>query len=282
MTIIMDRRSLLRWMAVAGAAGPALSLWPKASRAQHHHDMTRQAPAHGDETLIFAAATLKPALDEIVRIYRDAGGAALNVAYGPTPMLAKNIADGAPADIFFSADGRWMDYLSEHKLIRDETRAEIVKNELVLIKGGSEGHPVTVDHDFPIVRIVGAGPLAMCNPDSHPAGRYGKASLQELGLWDAIAAKIVIAETPGGRLDGGAWRCARRGRFCDRHPRREWRHHRGDVSAHRSSTDHLSGCGRDRRPPFRGGDTLSHISAFAGSAEDFRPFWVPMMRNSLG
>jgi len=196
MTIVKGRRSLLRWMAVAGAAGPALSLWPKASRAQHHHDMTRQAPAHGDETLIFAAATLKPALDEIVRIYRDAGGAALNVAYGPTPMLAKNIADGAPADIFFSADGRWMDYLSEHKLIRNETRAEIVKNELVLIKGGSEGPAVTVDHNFPIARIVGAGPLAMCNPDSHPAGRYGKASLQELGLWDTIAAKIVIAENP--------------------------------------------------------------------------------------
>jgi molybdate transport system substrate-binding protein len=139
---------------------------------------------------------LKPALDEIVRTYQVAGGAALNVAYGPTPMLAKNIADGAPADIFFSADGRWMDYLAERRLIRADTRAEIVKNEIVLVKGGGESRPVAIDRAFPIAQAVGAGPLAMCNPDSHPAGRYGKASLQELGLWDAIAGKIVIVENP--------------------------------------------------------------------------------------
>ena len=192
---MMDRRSFMRCMTIA-AATLGLAVRPRPSRAQHHHNMMPQAPVQADETLLFAAATLKPALDEIVRAYTSAGGAAVNVAYGPTPMLAKNIADGAPADIFFSSDEHWMDYLAEHKLIRAEPRAEIVRNELVFITGGSAGETVTVGRTFPIANVVGAGPLAMCNPESHPAGRYAKTSLQALGLWDAIAGKVVIAENP--------------------------------------------------------------------------------------
>jgi molybdate transport system substrate-binding protein len=151
-----------------------------------------------DAVLVFAAATLKPALDEVARAYKSAGGAELTIAYGPTPMLAKNIEDGALADVFFSADGRWMDYLVEHKLIRAETRAEIVGNEVILIQRGNvaEGAAIAISRAFPIADIVGAGPLAMCNPDSHPAGRYGKASLQELGMWDVIVSKIAIVENP--------------------------------------------------------------------------------------
>ena len=88
-------------------------------------------PAPSGAVLVFAAATLKPALDEIVGAWRAAGGDAVTVAYGPTPALANNIVNGAPADIFFSADEMWMDYLAERKLIRPASRADIVGNAVV-------------------------------------------------------------------------------------------------------------------------------------------------------
>jgi molybdate transport system substrate-binding protein len=165
---------------------------------QGHHGNVPQAPSPSGNTLVFAAATLKPALDEVVSAFKSSGGADVTVAYGPTPVLAKNIADGAPADIFFSADGRWMDYLAEQNLIRAETRVAVVGNEVVFIQGGdmAAAQAVTIGPSFPIAKAVGSGPLAMCNPDSHPAGRYGKTSLQDAGLWDAIASKIAIVENP--------------------------------------------------------------------------------------
>jgi molybdate transport system substrate-binding protein len=165
---------------------------------QGHHGNVPQAPSPSGNTLVFAAATLKPALDEVVSAFKSSGGADVTVAYGPTPVLAKNIADGAPADIFFSADGRWMDYLAEQNLIRAETRVAVVGNEVVFIQGGdmAAAQAVTIGPSFPIAKAVGSGPLAMCNPESHPAGRYGKTSLQDAGLWDAIASKIAIVENP--------------------------------------------------------------------------------------
>jgi molybdate transport system substrate-binding protein len=196
--VIVDRRAFLRQAAATCAAGAAPAAWPFAAQAQHHHDAMPAVPQDSERTLVFAAATLKPALDEIVRAYKAAGGAEPNIAFGPTPILAKNIVDGAPADLFFSADGRWMDYLAERSLIRRHTRVDVVRNDVVLAQAGGpgEGHAATIDRAFPIARIVGAGPLAMCNPESHPAGYHGKLALQELGLWDAVAAKVAIVENP--------------------------------------------------------------------------------------
>src|SRR5262245_16434555 len=124
----MDRRSFLRWTAVVSAGGSTFAAWPEAASAQHHHGGTPHAAPTGEHTLVFAAATLKPALDEIARAYKASGGSELNIAYGPTPVLAKNIVDGAPADVFFSADARWMDHLAERNLIRHGTRVDIVGN----------------------------------------------------------------------------------------------------------------------------------------------------------
>lgn len=165
--------------------------------AQHQNMMSQPASGQGD-LMVFAAATLKPALDELLTSYKASTGSAVSAAYGPTPMLAKNIVDGAPADVFFSADEQWMDYLAGQGLIRKHTRADIVHNEVVLIDGKNSGEntPVTIGRDFSIAKIVGAGPLALCNPDSHPAGRFGKQRLQELGLWDTVASKIAIVENP--------------------------------------------------------------------------------------
>jgi molybdate transport system substrate-binding protein len=189
-----SRRAFVAAIGV-GAAGALLG--PHGARAQHGHG---EAPAvvHPDGTvLVFAAATLKPALDEIVRAYQAAGAPAPTIAYGPTPVFAKNIVDGAPADIFFSADTMWMDYLAARKLIRLHTREDVVRNEVVLVQGGhGDGAPAAIDASFPIAKLVGSGPVAMCNPDSHPAGRFGKASLEHLGLWKEIADKVAIVENP--------------------------------------------------------------------------------------
>jgi molybdate transport system substrate-binding protein len=196
--MVTERRAFIRWMSCAGICGLGLLAGSRASFAQHAQHGEPQANHSGGGILVFAAATLKPALDEVVRSYQAEGGAKANVAYGPAPTLAKNIVDGAPADIFFSADVLWMDYLAEHKLIRDETRIDVVRNEIVLVQGENraKNQTVTIGSSFPIVDIVGSGPIAMCNPESHPAGRYARLRLQESNLWEAIASKIAIVENP--------------------------------------------------------------------------------------
>ena len=166
--------------------------------AQHHAMPSVTGPNDGRAVLVFAAATIKPALDAIVSAYRAKGGGEVTVAYGPTPALAKQIENGAPADIFLSADPVWMDYLSERRLVRRHTRADLVGNRLVL--AGHDSGPVVaslaIDRDFPLARLVGDGRLCMCNPADHPAGRYAKTSLEQLGLWDAVAGKIAIVDNP--------------------------------------------------------------------------------------
>jgi molybdate transport system substrate-binding protein len=159
--------------------------------------MTPAPTGDGHGVLIFAAATLKPALDPIVADWRAKGGGEVTVAYGPSPALAKQIENGAPADLFISADPNWMDYLAERKLVRRHTRADLVRNVLVLAGHGAAA-PATaaIDRSFPLAKVVGGGPLAMCNPADHPAGRYGKAALEALGLWAEVAGKIAIVDNP--------------------------------------------------------------------------------------
>jgi molybdate transport system substrate-binding protein len=189
----MKRRNVLGVL-LAGVAGVPASVRPAA--AQHHAPMSSSGDGRG--VLVFAAATLKPALDAIVSAYRAKQGDEVTVAYGPTPALAKQIEDGAPADIFFSADPVWMDYLADKRLIRRHTRADLVRNDLILAGRESQppAAPRVVDGTFPLSEVVGAGPLCMCNPADHPAGRYAKASLEALGLWAGVASKIAIVDNP--------------------------------------------------------------------------------------
>ncbi|HEX3952595.1 MAG TPA: molybdate ABC transporter substrate-binding protein, partial [Stellaceae bacterium] len=146
---------------------------------------------------VLAAITLKPALDAIAAAYRRDGGK-VDLVYGPSPALAKQIENGLPADLFFSADAMWMDELAAKHLVRPGTVADIVSNHLVLIARKSSSHrpSAIIGAGFPLVQLVGAGPLAMCDPDSHPAGRYAKASLVSLGLWENVDKKIARAENP--------------------------------------------------------------------------------------
>jgi molybdate transport system substrate-binding protein len=140
---------------------------------------------------VLAAFTLKPALDEIAEGYRKTGGEVVLV-YGPSPGLAQQVENGIAADLFLSAEPMWTDELVRKQLIKRDTVTDLVGNHLVLI--GKKGTPPaeikqTLEH-------LAAGPLAMCDPDSHPAGRMAKASLTSLGIWDAVSTKTARAENP--------------------------------------------------------------------------------------
>jgi molybdate transport system substrate-binding protein len=143
---------------------------------------------------VLAAFTLKPALDAIAEGYQQRGGA-VTLVYGPSPGLAKQVESGAPGDLFFSADPMWTDELARHNLLKPGTLTELIGNHLVLI-GKKGAAPVKLGGELALVRLIGAGPIAMCDPDSHPAGRMAKASLQSLELWGDIAPKVARAENP--------------------------------------------------------------------------------------
>jgi molybdate transport system substrate-binding protein len=144
---------------------------------------------------VLAAFTLKPALDEIAEDYQKMGGAVMLV-YGPSPGLAQQIEIGEPGDLFFSADPMWTDELIKKQLIKPGTLTDLVGNRLVLITAKGKAPAVTNTSELQLVRLIGTGPIAMCDPDSHPAGRMAKASLTKLGLWDNVAPKVTRAENP--------------------------------------------------------------------------------------
>jgi molybdate transport system substrate-binding protein len=153
-------------------------------------------PHAAEPVRVFAAITLKPVLDMIAEEYRRTSGGDVPLVYGPSPALAKQIENGATADLFFSADKEWMDELAQHRLIRPETVIELVTNHLVMIARAGGEHRLTIAQGFPLAQLIGAGPMAMCDPDSHPAGRYGKASLINLGVWQDVETKIARTENP--------------------------------------------------------------------------------------
>ena len=143
---------------------------------------------------IYAAMTFRPALEQVLAAYRATGGAVVAV-YGPTPVLIRQLAGGAPADILLTADPAWMDEAVKQGLVRPETRANLMTNDLVL--AGRAGHSVvgTITPGFALDALLGGGRLAMCDPDHDPAGRYAKQSLQALGFWPGVEAQIAIAES---------------------------------------------------------------------------------------
>jgi molybdate transport system substrate-binding protein len=151
--------------------------------------MFAAAPASAQHLTVFAAASLKDALDEVVRGYDPA--VKVVVSYGASSALAKQIENAAPADLFISADLDWMDHLDTRKLIDRSTRSNLLRNRLVLIAPVNSSVTLEIKPGFTLAQALGDGRLAMANPDSVPAGKYGKAALQYLGVWTAVAGKIA-------------------------------------------------------------------------------------------
>ncbi|MCU0828423.1 MAG: molybdate ABC transporter substrate-binding protein [Tabrizicola sp.] len=152
------------------------------------------------DVTVFAAASLKTALDEIAADYTQATGMPVTVSYGGSPALARQIAAGAPADIFVSASIQWMDDLQARGLIQPETRRDLLGNTLILV-GAAGAKPVTIDPTLDLAGLLAEGKLSMALVDAVPAGQYGKQALENLGLWDSVKASVVQSENVRVALD---------------------------------------------------------------------------------
>ena len=154
------------------------------------------APAHAaaEPVVVFAAASLKTALDEVAgRFARDATRRAPRLSYAGTPALARQIEQGAPADVFISADADWMDYLEARDLIRPGTRLDLLGNRIVLV-GPKAAAPVALERAEEVARALGRGRLAIADVNAVPAGKYGKAALEKLGLWGVVRDRLAQTE----------------------------------------------------------------------------------------
>jgi molybdate transport system substrate-binding protein len=150
----------------------------------------RSQPA---DITVFAAASLKNALDAVAAEFRRAGGGRVAISYGASSALARQIEQGAPADLFISADLDWMDYLAARKLIRDGTRHNLLSNRIVLVAPADQAQPVELKPGA-LARALGDGRLAVANVAAVPVGKYGKAALEHLGLWGEVSGRLAQAE----------------------------------------------------------------------------------------
>jgi molybdate transport system substrate-binding protein len=167
----------LLWFAAGSLAGP-LPAWAQ------------------EKTLtVFAAASMKNALDDVDAVYTKKTGVKLAVSYAASSALMKQIEQGAPADVFVSADLDWMDYGSQKKVIRDETRINLLGNRIVLIAAKeSKLADVTIGPGFDLARLAGEGRVTTGDVKAVPVGKYAKAALEKLGAWAAVEPKMAMVE----------------------------------------------------------------------------------------
>jgi molybdate transport system substrate-binding protein len=148
---------------------------------------------------VFAAASLKNALDDVDAAFTADRHTPVRASYAASSALARQIEQGAPADVFISADADWMDYLAQRKLIAAASRRDVLTNHLALIAPAASGLNLTIRPGFPLATALGDGRLAVAGPDV-PAGKYGRASLQALGVWDSVKDRLAPAENVRGAL----------------------------------------------------------------------------------
>jgi len=149
------------------------------------------APA---QLLVFAAASLSEALDEVGRAFTTRTGVRVNASYAASSVLAKQIEAGAPADAFFSADLAWVDYLDERGLLKRGSRRDLLGNSLVLIAPADSPLRLSITPGFDLTAALGEGRLATADPDSVPAGKYARAALTKLGVWQSVSDRLVRGE----------------------------------------------------------------------------------------
>lgn len=162
------------WLAAAGVSSPVLAQ---------------------DKVTVFAAASMKNALDAANAEWAKESGNEATASYAASSALAKQIEAGAPADLFISADLAWMDYVAGKKLIKEDSRTNLLGNRLVLVAAADKAKPVEIKQSFDLSSLVGDGKLAMGAVDSVPAGKYGKAALEKLGVWSSVEGKVAGAES---------------------------------------------------------------------------------------
>ena len=168
--------------APAVPAGPGMPLPPGAAR-DYGPMALASAPFMFRDYAHWAKFRDSPFYKDVKGAYTAKTGVKIVVSYGPSSGLAKQIEQGAPADIFISADLDWMDYVAKAKLINDETRVNLFGNRLVLIAPQSSTASLKIEPGFKLAEALGDGRLAMADVKSVPAGKYGSAALKKLGVW---------------------------------------------------------------------------------------------------
>jgi len=171
----------------AFALGAALAIFASAAVAQ---------PA---QITVFAAASLKNALDDVDTAFTAQSHVTVRASYAASSALARQIEQGAPADAFISADSDWMDYLARRQLIVAASRRDVLTNHLALIAPAASSVRLAIHNGFPLAKALGDGRLAIAGPDV-PAGKYGQASLVALGAWDGVKDHLAPAQKVRGAL----------------------------------------------------------------------------------
>jgi molybdate transport system substrate-binding protein len=155
---------------------------------------TLAAPLRAEEVVVFAAASLKTALDAVAAEFEASTGHSVTISYAGSNQLAKQIIEGAPADIFLSAAVNWMDVVDQAGLVVPGQRRGLLGNDLVLIAHGTDASSVEIGPELDLVALLDGGMLSMAMVDAVPAGQYGKQSLEALGLWDGVAPFVAQSE----------------------------------------------------------------------------------------
>lgn len=143
---------------------------------------------------IFAAASLRTALDEVMVSCEAATGVPSRASYAATSALARQIEAAAPADLFISADTEWMDYVAARGLIKPDSRIDLLGNELVLVAPATRSLKLAIGPGFGLAAALGDGRLAVADPASVPAGKYARAALESLAVWPEVASRLAPAE----------------------------------------------------------------------------------------
>jgi len=154
-------------------------------------------PTHAQEkTLtVFAAASMKNALDDINAAFRKQSGVKVVASYAASSALARQLEQGAPADAFASADLAWMDYSAGKKTIKDDTRVNLLGNRLVLIAPKDSGiADVRIAQGFDLAKLIGDGRIATGEVSSVPAGKYARSALEKLGIWASVEKRFAMAD----------------------------------------------------------------------------------------
>ena len=153
------------------------------------------AAARADDIVVFAASSLKEALDAVVHAYEAKGKDHVIVSYAGSNDLGRQIENGAPADVFISADKEWIDYVVQRNLVLRGSRTKLLANDLVLIAPAASKVQVKLAPGVNIAGALGNGRIALADPDTVPSGKYAKAAFMSLGAWSAIEGKVTATDS---------------------------------------------------------------------------------------
>ena len=152
------------------------------------------AATHAADITVFAAASLKDALDEAARLYQAETKDRIVASYAGSNALARQIENGAPADLFISADVEWANELERRGLARPGSRVNLLGNDLVLVAPAASTARLKIRNGVDIAGVLGRNRIAIADPDSVPAGRYAKAAFMNLGIWGSMQTRVAPAE----------------------------------------------------------------------------------------